>query len=252
MYVIHNGVVTNDDELFASTGRQRYGDVDSEAIAAVLSHAESLVPTDGVPGVRDALGSIGGSAAIAAMDDRDGTVLLARISGSPLCVLETRRLILFASTAAAIVNAHQAAVGSLGRKEGKVETIEEGQAILIQDGRASRFGFAPKPSPVPTYVPTPSTSGSYIPGVSSYHGNTHNSLSQTLSRTLTTFGERWEWEDDKLVDTTKPTVVDSDRCELCGDYGKVWTVFDGHDDWELCDTCSGLTDTTPIGKVDNR
>ena len=246
MYVIHNGVVTNDDELFAATGRERYGDVDSEAIAAVLSHAESLVSTDGVPGVRDALGSIGGSAAIAAMDDRDGTVLLARISGSPLCVLETRRLILFASTAGAIVDAHQAAVGSLGRKEGKVEAIQEGTAILIQDGRASRFTFTPKPSPVRTYVPTPSTTGSYIPGVSSYRGN------NSLSRTLTTFGERWEWEDDKLVDTTKPTVVDSDRCELCGDYGKVWTVFDGHDDWELCDTCSGLTDTMPIGKVDNR
>jgi glutamine phosphoribosylpyrophosphate amidotransferase len=226
MYVVHNGIVTNDRELFAAVGREPFGDVDSEAIAAVLSHAGTLAES---PETIAALASIGGSAAIAAMDDRDGTVLLARISGSPLCVLETRRMVVWASTERAITFAHTAAIGSLGRA--RVETIGEGTAIVIRDGRTERFSFTPLPAPVRTYVPTPSTSGSYTP-------------SEGGTRRLATFSN-WEWSDDDVVTPIVPTVSYDDTrrrelgdCELCGDAtADVWDLWDGADDWELCESC---------------
>lgn len=238
MYVVHNGIVTNDSELFATVNRERYGDVDSEAIAAVLSHAGTLAES---PETKTALGSIGGSAAIAAMDDRDGTVLLARISGSPLYLLETRRLVIWASTAEAIRFAHTAAIGSLGRSE--PEAIGEGTAIVVRDGRAERFTFTPKPAPVRTYVPTPSTTGSYTP------------RGGAATRTLATFSERWEWSDDDIVipaPTAEGTAAvaaydDTHRreigeCELCGDLtADVYDLWDGADDWELCESCYRAT-----------
>lgn len=235
IYVVHNGIVTNDDALFAAVGRERYGQVDSEAIAAALSHAGSLTET---PETIAALSSIGGSAAIAAMDERDGTVMLARISGSPLCVLETRRLIVWASTETAVRNAHAAAIGSIGRA--KVETIAEGVAIVIRDGRAARFTFTPLPAPVRTYVPTPSTTGSYIPAT----GN--RPTTATGNRPAATFGERWEWSDDVLTETEtvpddKPKPSDRhtwDRCELCDVHSPdVWDYWDGSDVWDLCEDC---------------
>jgi hypothetical protein len=230
--VVHNGIVTNDAELFRAVDRERYGDVDSEAIAAVLSHAGTLTESGET---RSALESIGGSAAIAAMDERDGTVLLARISGSPLYVLETRRLVMWASTAEALRIAHTAAIGSLGRS--KVEEIGEGTAIVIRDGRQSRFTFTPKPAPVRTYVPTPSTSGSYIP-------------SYSAARPIG-YGERWEWSDDDVIvplarlatlapvpRSPEPIGTVLGDCELCGDVcGDVYDLWDGADDWQLCETC---------------
>lgn len=225
IYVVHNGIVNNDRELFTAVGRERYGQVDSEAIAAVLSHAGSLT---GTPETIAALGTIGGSAAIAAMDERDGTVLLARISGSPLCVLETRRIIVWASTVDAVVDAHTAAIGSLGRA--KVETIAEGVAIVIRDGRASRFTFTPLPAPVRTYVPTPSTTGSYIPTGSSRRS----------------FATQWEWADDDVIVPLAGTIAHAgskpakelDRCELCGERSAdVWSYWDGADDWDMCEEC---------------
>lgn len=232
MYVVHNGIVTNDDALFAAVGRERYGQVDSEAIAAALSHAGSLTDS---PETVAALSSIAGSAAIAALDERDGTVLLARISGSPLHVLETRRLIVWASTAAAVRDAHTAAIGSIGRA--KIEDIGEGIAIVIRDGRAARFTFTPMPAPVRTYVPTPSTTGSYLPAT----GN----RPAVAVRPATTFGERWEWSDDvlteKVPDTPAPRATDRhtwDRCELCDVHSPdVWDYWDGSDVWDLCEDC---------------
>src|SRR6187551_715229 len=37
VYVVHNGHIWNDDEVFRKTNRERYGQVDSEAIAAVIA-----------------------------------------------------------------------------------------------------------------------------------------------------------------------------------------------------------------------
>lgn len=247
IYVVHNGIVTNDHELFTAVGRERYGQVDSEAIAAVLSHAGSLTETAETIA---ALGSIGGSAAIAALDERDGTVLLARISGSPLYVLETRRVIVWASTVDAIVDAHTAAIGSLGRA--KVETIGEGVAIVIRDGRAARFTFTPKPAPVRTYVPTPSTTGSYIPA-----GSTRRT-----SPARRTFSESWEWADDDVIvpltgtaGSTSTAAVELDRCELCGNQSPdVWSYWDGADDWDMCEDCwNQVTADEPryLGRIRN-
>jgi hypothetical protein len=225
MYLTHNGIVSNDRELFAAIERERYGDVDSEAIAAVLSHAGTLAES---PATIAALESVGGSAAIAAMDDRDGTVLLARISGSPLCILETRRLIIWASTAEAIRMAHTAAIGSLGRAT--IETVGEGVAIVIRGGRAERFTFAPLPVPVHKWVATPSTTGSYTP----------KSVGPR-TRAFAAYSERWEWDDDDVLtvpETPKRAVAEPWQCELCGEpMYDVYDLFDGADDWELCGSC---------------
>lgn len=262
MYVIHNGVITNDRELFTQCDRERFGDVDSEAIAAVLSHTGSLAESDAL---KTALGTIEGSAAIAAMDERTGEVLLARLSGSPLVILETRRVLIFASTESAVTRAHTAAIGSLGRS--RAEVIGEGCAIAIKDGELSRFSFVPAPSPVRTWVPTPATSASYVLG----DGSAPKQVTGKYGSGRT-FGDRWEWQDDSLVDTGSATPnpspaprplgylpaaiesLDCD-CELCGERtSDPYDYFDGWDDWTLCESCHSFAQETARegSALDNR
>lgn len=88
---IHNGVITNDDELFESHGWERQAEVDSEAIFQLIEHAKD--PLAALPTLR-------GRAAIAWLDtDEPNTLHLARLDGSPLFVGYTNNgSVFFAST----------------------------------------------------------------------------------------------------------------------------------------------------------
>src|SRR6059058_5921534 len=94
---IHNGIITNDDELLAPHSCARAEPrmtVDSEAIFALAAHSRSDA---------HALETLEGAMAAGWMDERDaGVVFVARGSGRPLWVGEGREGVFFASTESAL------------------------------------------------------------------------------------------------------------------------------------------------------
>jgi glucosamine 6-phosphate synthetase-like amidotransferase/phosphosugar isomerase protein len=94
---IHNGIITNDDELLAPHACARVEanmTVDSEAIFALAAHSRNEAR---------ALERLEGAMAAAWLDEREpGVVYVARGGGRPLWVAEGRGVVLFASTQAAL------------------------------------------------------------------------------------------------------------------------------------------------------
>lgn len=94
--VIHNGCLSNDDELFAEKGLERKAKTDSDIIRAIAD-AEGLTRK----GIRE-LAKISGSVAAAIVNKNyPGHVLLLR-SGNPLCIGNSSDYIIFASTKKAV------------------------------------------------------------------------------------------------------------------------------------------------------
>jgi glucosamine 6-phosphate synthetase-like amidotransferase/phosphosugar isomerase protein len=120
---IHNGVITNDDELFESHKWIRQGDVDSEAIFQLIEHAKDPLPV---------LNKLEGRAAIAWLDtDEPNTLHLARLDGSPLVVGYTNNgSVFFASTLPLL---RQAAADAFLRLV-KVEEIKPWTYIKVVKG----------------------------------------------------------------------------------------------------------------------
>lgn len=227
MYLIHNGVVMNDAALFAATGRRAYGQVDSEALAALMSFAGTLDKRTG-----PLMETVDGSAAIATMDERDGTVMLARISSSPLYILNTRRVILFGSTSDAVESAHRLAIGSLGRA--KAVNMLEGAAIVIHEGVASSFTFEAPRYIAPTYTwldRGDDVTGSYLPGRAQ---GTSCNLPALVSSPL--------------------SPKTSDVCEICrGIANDLYTLNDGDDQYDVCEYCWDLySEIVPGGREEAR
>ena len=94
---IHNGIIVNDEEIFAHYGFERaHPDmtVDSEAIFALAEHA------DGSP---EALEELHGAMATAWLDERNAsTLFIARAAGRPLWIGTAGKELFFASTRAAL------------------------------------------------------------------------------------------------------------------------------------------------------
>lgn len=122
---VHNGVITNDDEIFDILRAERVGVVDSEAAFALLSdcelHAtESLALLDG----RVALGWI--------ETERPDDLHIARWSGSPLAWGQTTTgSFVFASTLPLL----QAAGRKAGLKFTLTENLPEGWYLRVRGGR---------------------------------------------------------------------------------------------------------------------
>lgn len=146
---VHNGMVWNDDELFAALQKEdpnipRHGQVDSEAIFAYLGNA----PKMGSKPIY-ALEEIEGSAAIAWLDETDSdptTLHLARISSSPLVLgYLAEGGVVFASTAKAIEDAAEAC-----------DLTFTGPLVTVEEGTYMRFGSGAhldtEPFNPPTYV----------------------------------------------------------------------------------------------------
>src|SRR3954469_25027102 len=94
---IHNGIITNDDELLAPHSCARVEPrmtVDSEAIFAVAAHSRNDAR---------ALERLRGAMAAAWLDEREpGAVYVARGSGRPVWIGESREGVFFASTELAL------------------------------------------------------------------------------------------------------------------------------------------------------
>jgi glucosamine 6-phosphate synthetase-like amidotransferase/phosphosugar isomerase protein len=121
---VHNGIVFNDDELFAARGIERDEDgmtVDSEIIFA-LAEASGSDPRE--------LEQLRGSMAAAWMDERDpGVIRIARGSGRPVWLGFGEEELLFASTDRALEVAER-----FCRLELEKEELPEGSLVTVAEG----------------------------------------------------------------------------------------------------------------------
>lgn len=102
IFLTHNGILENDDDLMDVSGQTRIGETDSEAIAAILAQ----VGLDDLDEVAAALSLVEGSMAIAALDSkRTDRVLLARGDHSPLYAHVGASFVVWASTQFAVQKA---------------------------------------------------------------------------------------------------------------------------------------------------
>jgi glucosamine 6-phosphate synthetase-like amidotransferase/phosphosugar isomerase protein len=124
---IHNGIIKNDEEIFARHGFGRAAPrmtVDSEAIFALMEEAQSSP---------EALDELYGSMASAWMDEREPDVVyVARGMGRPLWLGEGRSELFFASTKAALELVESYANVSLKSRE-----LDEGTLLPVRDGRVA-------------------------------------------------------------------------------------------------------------------
>ncbi len=122
---IHNGIITNDDDLLAEHGCARAEPgmtVDSEAIFAVAAHSRSDAR---------ALETLDGAMAAAWLDRREPDVVhLARGLARPLWLGELRDGVFFGSTEAALVVLEDACGLRLRKRE-----IAEGTLLRVSRGR---------------------------------------------------------------------------------------------------------------------
>ena len=121
---IHNGIIANDEELFACHGIERHAPemtVDSEAIFALVDSQGSRP---------DVLEQLTGAMAAAWVDERELTVLhVARGVGRPLWLARGRREVFFASTREALEVVERALRTTLLKTQ-----VEEGRLLSLVDG----------------------------------------------------------------------------------------------------------------------
>jgi glucosamine 6-phosphate synthetase-like amidotransferase/phosphosugar isomerase protein len=124
---IHNGIITNDDELFEQRGWRRHEPdmtVDSEAIFALAEESENRAA---------ALEQLYGAMATAWLDERrPGLLFLARGVGRPLWVGRGHRETFFASTKLALDTVERYAGVKLHKRE-----VAEGTMLALADGRVA-------------------------------------------------------------------------------------------------------------------
>lgn len=150
--IVHNGHISNDDELFKDEELPRIAEVDSEAIAAVLNKYA------GDP--KEALEKMGGGYAIAAFDKRfPDTVLWAKGPSSPFHYIETRGMFVWASESVVIRDAMEKALG-FEVKFNEVNDLKYGEYAVIIGDSMVKDDFKPY---YKTYTST------YTPG--SYQSN---------------------------------------------------------------------------------
>ena len=152
---IHNGIITNDDELLAPHSCARAEPrmtVDSEAIFALAAHSQNDPR---------ALEAIAGSMATAWLDQREpGPVFAARGVGRPLWLGRGRNEVFFASTRRALEIASDYTGARLRMSE-----LRDGTFLALRDGHVARNSrFRPDRS----YVEERALPAVRAPGQSAY------------------------------------------------------------------------------------
>ena len=140
VFLVHNGWLTNDVELFKEHGLEPTAEVDTLAIAAMLWEQAEDGFLNGAP---KALEEIEGAMAIAAIDiQQPGKVLLARGFNSPLVYIETNDFWMWASTKSALKLAWGKVFGT-PPKDKRFKELEEGKFILLDNGNPTFGEFKP-------------------------------------------------------------------------------------------------------------
>src|SRR5438132_6755573 len=131
---IHNGIIENDDELFAHHGISRAEPgmtVDSEIIFALAERSRGHTA--------EVLEQLDGTLATAWIDEERPELLLARGIGRPLWIGQGRRELFFASTRLALELVESYAGLKLRMRE-----VEEGTLMAVDQGRVlRRHSFRP-------------------------------------------------------------------------------------------------------------
>ncbi len=122
---VHNGHISNDDELFKEEELERLAEVDSEIIPALLSKYTFDDP-------KAALEKMGGGFAIAAFDSLNpGKLLLAKGSSSPLHYLETSGMVIWASEEKVIKDAMAGAL-NFEVKATDIRELHYGRYLMLE------------------------------------------------------------------------------------------------------------------------
>jgi glucosamine 6-phosphate synthetase-like amidotransferase/phosphosugar isomerase protein len=121
---VHNGVISNDDEIFDLLATERLGEVDSEAAFALIAES-NMHPTD-------SLTLLDGTMAFAWIDTDNGhTLHVARRSGRPLAIGQTRNgTFVFASTLPMLVTAGREA----GLSFSMTQNVPDGWYFRVRQG----------------------------------------------------------------------------------------------------------------------
>lgn len=224
-YAIHNGHVSNDYELFQLASRERYGQVDSEAIPARLASLGKL------GGLSKVMTEIDGAAAVAAVDEsKPNELAVARGFSSPLYVLRTKRIMLFGSTYETVKLAYTKHVGKLGKA--KVEQVKQGTLLHVIDGKVKRSSFTPYSPPAPkeqkwmdkVTLPWKETSTEATP------------------KSLPSLSSHWD-EDSEWIEC--------DSCQAKTNWLDLKYEYDSttNSTWQVCEYC--LEDDTPVVPMDD-
>lgn len=152
-FVTHNGHISNDDDLFESFKLERFAEVDSEAIPA-------LIDKFGLDKVHLALQELLGGFAIAAIqpEKNPDVLVLAKGTNSPLEYMETEQGLIWASTRSAMQDAWAEVWGKKPTWD-SFQSLKEGELLYIEDGKIEKLEFKVKPRPQRTWTPSSSYSG---------------------------------------------------------------------------------------------
>lgn len=235
-YVIHNGHVSNDQELFKLADRVPFGQCDSESIPARIA---SLGTLDKVPQVME---EIVGAAAIAAVDaENPRRLVLARGVSSPLHVLVTDKIVLWGSTQDTVKVAYKKHVGRLPKRT-KIESVPEGTAIFVNSRTVTRTEFEvwrPKPLPKEAYKVWQDDTEDGACSVPVAHPLPAHSGMPTV-------GGWPKWDEDGHVisdeDADKRELVECDVCSTWIKWSDAQFEPDPGSDfsWTLCDRCKDV------------
>jgi hypothetical protein len=159
--MVHNGHISNDDELFENENLERFAEVDSEIIPALLHKYGMLEP-------KEALEKMSGGFAIAAIDQNNpGKLLLAKGSTSPLIYLETDSMWIWASEENAIKDALEFGLNIENAKKLDYKVMQYGEYILIDGEKSEKDNFKPYHKPYSSKYPA--SVGAHNPN--QYHGS---------------------------------------------------------------------------------
>jgi asparagine synthetase B (glutamine-hydrolysing) len=232
-YVIHNGHVSNDQQLFKLADRKPFGQVDSEAIPARLASLGKLTDAEVV------MEEIEGAAAIAAVDESNPRELvLAKGHSSPLFVLVTNKIVVWGSTRDTVEVAYKKHVGRLPKKR-KIESLESGTMLHFSaEGKQTRTKFECYVPAYKTYTPSAwkeTTGFTY-----STEGAACSVPSVPPTRHLPTIGGYPEWDSEE-EEGTSAKADDALRCDICDRETSLsvasYEMDEDGSTWILCPRC---------------
>lgn len=134
-YIVHNGHISNDDEIFRDEKMKRHAEVDSEAIAAMFSKF-------GLEKAHLAAQKLQGGFATAVINPRQfpNTIILAKGESSPCVVFENNVMIAWASELRALDEAF-GAVFDMKPKYDSIRHLFAGDILMMQDGVTEMLKF---------------------------------------------------------------------------------------------------------------
>lgn len=134
-YIVHNGHISNDDELFKDEQMHRYAQVDSEAIGAMFHKF-------GLEKAHLAAQKLQGGFATAVINPRQfpNTLILAKGESSPCVVFENEVMIAWASETRALDEAFES-VFMAKPKYDSLNHLRAGDILMMQDGVTEMLTF---------------------------------------------------------------------------------------------------------------